>query len=79
MAEGLPDKPDDVVLIIEEVANLFGVSVTSVGSWARNTPTWIGAFRTPGGHWRFHRREVLAALRGEKGIRPKWEIDGIPE
>ena len=52
------------LLTAEEVAELFGVEVNTAKCWARNKPEWIGAIRTPGGHWRFKVDIVMRAWRG---------------
>jgi len=43
-----------------EVAELFRVDARTVTRWAEKGR--IGSFRTPGGHRRFHRADVLALL-----------------
>lgn len=56
-----------------EVAKVFRVDPKTVSRWAEQgrfpklddgTP---GAFKTPGGHWRFRAASVDAVLRGESG------------
>lgn len=50
----------DEVLTSRQAAKLLGVSsANTVKNWLKGG--WFpGAFRTPGGHWRFSRREVEA-------------------
>lgn len=43
-----------------EVADLFGVTVQTVGDWA--DAGQLPCFRTPGGHRRFRREDVEAFL-----------------
>jgi excisionase family DNA binding protein len=45
-----------------EVARLFRVDPKTVTRWAKQGR--FGSFRTPGGHRRFRRTEVMAALEG---------------
>ena len=49
------------VLTAAEVARLFRVNARQPGRWADEGR--LPSFRTPGGHRRFRRDEVLAALR----------------
>ncbi|MGV9779793.1 BldC family transcriptional regulator [Streptosporangium sp. NPDC003464] len=53
------------VLTPAEVAALFRVGSKTVGAWAKAGR--IPCFRTLGGHSRFRRADVEAALRGEWG------------
>lgn len=46
-----------------QVADLFSVSITTVGKWADEGK--LPHFRTPGGQRRFHREDVERVLRGE--------------
>lgn len=43
-----------------QVADLFGVTVTTVGEWAENGK--LPCFKTPGGQRRFRRSDVYALL-----------------
>ena len=56
---------DDELLTPREVAALLGVRTTTIGRWAR-----IGdlapAIRTPGGHRRYRRPDVLAFRDGRE-------------
>ncbi len=49
----------------DEVAALFRVDPKSVVRWAKAGK--LAAIKTPGGHHRFRRTEVLALLDGEPG------------
>jgi excisionase family DNA binding protein len=50
--------PDDRLLTPAEVASLFGVDPRTVTRWA--TSGRLSPVRTPGGHRRYRRSEVLA-------------------
>lgn len=63
-------KPTDV-LTSREAATLLGVaSPNTVKNWleAGHLP---GAFRTPGGHWRFRREDVVALRARMDALRTK--------
>ena len=61
LVERLDALDDDQVLTSKHAATLLGVSsANTVKNWLKGG--WFpGAYRTPGGHWRFLRSEVLAA------------------
>jgi excisionase family DNA binding protein len=52
--------PDDDLLRPREVAELFGVRTTTIARWAREGA--LIAVTTPGGHRRYRRSEIIAAL-----------------
>jgi len=58
---------DGPALAPGEVARLFGVDPKTVCRWAQKGK--LRGFRTPGGHWRFQRTVIRAALAegGEPG------------
>lgn len=58
-----PGTPD--IMTAPEVARAWNAAAETVGVWARTGK--LPAFRTPGGHWRFHRADVEAALNGQDG------------
>jgi len=62
---------DDEVITSKQAANLLGVSsANTIKNWLEGG--WFpGAFRTPGGHWRFQRSEVLAARERMEELRDK--------
>lgn len=56
------------VLTPAAVAAEFHVDPTTVNRWAN--AGLIGGFKTPGGHWRFHREDVARftdRMRAENG------------
>ena len=55
-----PPEPDDL-LTTAEVAALARVDISTVARWARDGQL-LPAQKTPGGHRRFRRSDVLAAL-----------------
>jgi excisionase family DNA binding protein len=57
------DMNDVDVLTPGEVAKLFRVDPKTVTRWAADGKL-PGAFRTPGGHRRFHRKDIVAFLEG---------------
>lgn len=65
---------DDGLYLPGEVGKILRVDPKTVSRWAEEGrfPTVDdgrpGAFKTPGGHWRFHREAIDAVLRGEGGI-----------
>jgi excisionase family DNA binding protein len=60
-----PDTPD--LLLPREVAAIFRVDRRTVTRWANNR--WLQHIRTLGGHRRFMRSDVEAALR--EGFKPR--------
>ncbi|MGP3917636.1 helix-turn-helix domain-containing protein [Nonomuraea sp. 10N515B] len=54
-----PDTPE--LLTPGEVAKLFGVDRKTVSRWGQNR--WLDFIQTLGGHRRYHRSDVQAALR----------------
>lgn len=48
-----------------EVASMFGVDPKTVTRWARGGR--LRSIRTPGGHRRFYRADVLAIIEGGRG------------
>lgn len=48
-----------------EVAELFGVNPKTVAQWAMSGR--LPSIRTPGGHHRYRRKDVLALLNRRKG------------
>lgn len=52
--------PDDEVLLPQQVADLFAVTVDTVARWADEGK--LASFRTPGGHRRYRRTDVLALM-----------------
>ena len=46
-----------------DIASLFGVDPKTVSRWANEGK--FETFRTLGGHRRFHREQVINALKGE--------------
>ena len=48
-----------------EVARALNVDPRTVTRWARAEPPKIKSFKTPGGHRRYPRAEVVRILRGE--------------
>ena len=52
--------PADELLTPGDVAELFGVGLTTVARWADNGR--LDSIRTPGGHRRFRRADVDALL-----------------
>ena len=55
--------PAPAVMTTAEVAAVFSVHETTVQSWV--AADRIGHFRTPGGHLRFHRSDVVRLLAAE--------------
>ena len=51
-------------LTLAEAAALIRVGAATLKGWAEDRK--VPAFRTPTGQWRFHRTELLAALRPDK-------------
>jgi excisionase family DNA binding protein len=64
----MESKPDDEnpedLLTSSEVAVMFAVNPKTVTLWARKGK--IPSLTTPGGHYRYHRADVEAALHAEK-------------
>lgn len=64
---------EDDVMYPSEVARVFRVDPKTVSRWAEQgrfpalDSGAPGAFKTPGGHWRFRAAAVDAVLRGESG------------
>ncbi len=56
----MTDNPEEKTLKAGEVARLLGVSVQTVGRWARLDE--LPHTTTPGGHRRFRETDVLAFL-----------------
>jgi len=55
-------KPDDWLTPIE-VAELFRVTARTVTRWLdRPGFSWVKTFKTPGGHRRYYRPDVMKAL-----------------
>lgn len=48
--------PTDDLYTVDDVARMYAVDPKTVQRWAKTGK--IPAFKTPGGHWRFHRRLV---------------------
>ncbi len=57
------DAPVPAVMTTAEVAAVFHVHETTIQTWAATDR--IGYFRTPGGHLRFHRSDVVRLLAAE--------------
>jgi excisionase family DNA binding protein len=55
----MTDSTSDLLLTPREVADILGVSAVTVGRWAR-TGVLEPSVRTPGGHRRYRRADVLA-------------------
>ncbi len=66
-------RPIKPVLQASDVAAICRVGTATVGRWARAGR--IASFRTPGGHRRYHREDVIAML--EHGYQPA-EPDQLP-
>jgi excisionase family DNA binding protein len=68
--------PDDAgdLLTPREVAEIFGVRTTTIARWSREGR--LTPIRTPGGHRRFTRADIRAALAQETATarRPEWEF-----
>jgi excisionase family DNA binding protein len=62
---------EDEALTSKQAASLLGVSsANTVKNWLEGG--WFpGAYRTPGGHWRFLRSEVLAARERMEELRDR--------
>ena len=59
--------PDEPLLTPREVAALYGVDAKSAVRWARQGKFPDGTFfKTPGGHYRFRKRAVLAMRDGRQ-------------
>ena len=71
LVERLQALREDEVITSKQAASLLGVSsANTVKNWLEGG--WFpGAFRTPGGHWRFQRSEVLAARERMEDLRGK--------
>ncbi len=71
LVERLAALREDQTVTSKQAANLLGVSsANTVKNWLEGG--WFpGAFRTPGGHWRFLRSEVLAARGRMEELRDK--------
>lgn len=61
---------NDATLTSPQAAALLGVSPNTVKNWF-NGGHFPGASRTPGGHWRFRRSEVLAVKQRMDMLRDK--------
>jgi excisionase family DNA binding protein len=59
--------PADELITPAEAAEMFEVNPKTVARWA--AAGRLGSIRTPGGHRRFRRSEVIALL-AERGRRP---------
>ena len=62
LMEGHPVQPDDAMFTAVEVARLFNVHPRTVTRWVRDGK--LSSVRTPAGHRRFLRSEVLALADG---------------
>jgi excisionase family DNA binding protein len=60
-------KTDEVLLVAQEVADLFRVDPKTVARWAASGR--IDYVRTPGGHRRFRESDVSALLAPTGGAR----------
>jgi hypothetical protein len=71
LVERLQALREDEVVTSKDAANLLGVSsANTVKSWLEGG--WFpGAFRTPGGHWRFLRSEVVTARERMEELRDR--------
>ncbi|WP_285572976.1 helix-turn-helix domain-containing protein [Actinoallomurus iriomotensis] len=68
--------PDDDLLRPREVAEMFGVRTTTIARWARDGI--LSAVATPGGHRRYRRAEITAALRSVRSSeRRRTEQDAV--
>jgi excisionase family DNA binding protein len=67
---------DDDLLTPREVAEMLGVRTATVGMWAR-TGALKPAMRTPGGHRRYRRADVLAFRTGRGPDAPSPEKERL--
>jgi len=67
-----PSNPDDTLLTPREVAALVGVTVTTVGRWARAEVLKASAL-TPGGQRRYRRGDVLTFMDNRPKTGPEYQ------
>lgn len=60
----MPTEPEPFTLTPKAAADLIGVHDETIKRWAAKGK--LPAFRTPGGHWRFRRSDVLALIDTEQ-------------
>ncbi|MGI5225925.1 MerR family DNA-binding transcriptional regulator [Actinoallomurus sp. CA-142502] len=65
-------RPDEELLTPREVAEIFGVTAATVAAWAR-VGMIVSFVRTPGGHRRYRRAEVLALRDARRPAEPNPE------